>query len=331
MFSFRKCTSATVAALTILSMTACSKNEAQKQSGQQTPATGLVQKVNGSPITKAELDRAVKALLAQSRAPENLPPEALKQATDAALNQLTSAELLYQAASKVEVKDLDKQVSAKIVQTKYQYPSQAEFDKALQSIGMTQKEMEEAARKDIVINSFIEKQFSSLATVSEDEVKKFYDDNRDKAFSHGEQIKVSHILIPVPAKATPEAKKQAKEKAVALLQKVKGGADFAALAKEESASPTKAQGGDLGIIARGQAVPSFEKAAFALKAGAVSDVVETEFGYHLIKVSQKLAPSTDKFADVKSKIVVFLKREKVRKAVAQYVDQLRSKAKIEKA
>ncbi len=324
---FSKIISATVAVFALLILPACSS---EQKSSLKPSAEELVEKVNGAPITQAELDRAVKALLAQSRMPQPLTPEAMKQATDAALNQLTAAELLYQAASKLEIKDLDKQVSTKIAQSKFQYPSQADFEKALKSVDMTPKVMEEAARKDIVINNFIEKQFAPQATVSEDEVQKFYDDNKEKSFKHGERIKVSHILVAVPKKATIGARKQAKEKALAILKRVKAGEDFAALAKAESSSPSKEQGGDLGIVVKGQMVPAFEKAAFAIKVGRVSEVVETEFGYHIIKVAEKLGASTDKFEDVKTKIVVHIKREKIRKAVAGYIDQLRAKAKIEK-
>ncbi len=320
-----------VAVFALLILAACSSvsDKEQKATQKQSP-TAVVEKVNGVPITQAALGQAVKALLAQSGAPQQVPPEAMKNATEAALNQLTAAELLYQAGSKLEVKDLDKQVATKIGQAKYQYPSQADFENALKAVGMTQKEMEEAARKDIVINNFIEKQFNSEAPVTEEEVKKFYADNKGKAFTQGERIKASHIIVAIPEKATPEAKKQAKEKAAGILKRVKAGEDFAALAKAESDSPTKAQGGDLGIIGRGQTLPAFEKAAFALKPGEVSDVVEMPNAYDIIKVTQKLPPSTEKYENVKAKIVVFLKRDKVRKAVAAYVEQLRAKAKIEK-
>jgi peptidyl-prolyl cis-trans isomerase C len=331
MLALKKIASATVAVLTLVSLSACNSAADKQQKASQFPSSGVVQKVNGVPITRTELDRAVRALLVQSRMPDKIPAETLKQATDAALNQLTAAELLYQEASKLEIKDLDKLVAAKIAQSKYQYPSQADFDKALQSVGMTQKAMQEAARKDMVINNFIEKRFAPQATITEEEVQKFYEDNKQKLFSQGERIKVSHIMIAAPEKASAESKKLAKQKAQALLKRVRAGENFAALAKAESDSPTKQEGGELGILGKGQTMPAFEKAAFALQAGEVSGVVETPLGYHIIKVDQRLAPATESFKDVKQKIVANLKREKIRKAVAELVEQLRAKAKIEKA
>lgn len=331
MLPFSKITSATVAAIALLTLPACSSvNDQEQKASGKPPSSELVEKVNGVPVTRADLDRAVKVLLKQSRMPQTLPPETLKKATDTALDQLTSAELLYQAASKTEIKDLDKQVSERIARLKSKYPSQAELEKALESMDMSLKFMEEAIRKEVVINAFVERQFAPQATVSPDEVKKFYEDNKDKAFKQGERVQVSHILVPVSQKSTPEAKKQAKEKALALLKRLQAGADFAALAKAESASPSKAAGGDIGIVAKGQTVPEFEKAAFALKAGRISDVVETRFGYHIIKVAQRLAASTENYQEVEAKIANHLKQEKVRKAVVGYIQELRAKAKIEK-
>ncbi|WP_136515007.1 peptidylprolyl isomerase [Geomonas edaphica] len=322
MFSFNKMTRS-AAAVSLLALTACAAGPA-KDSPQAT-----VEKVNGAPITRAQLDRTIKALVGQ-RDLKQLPPDMLKKATDAALNQLTAAELLYQDGMKLGVKDLDKQVTERITQSKYQYPSQAEFDKALKSVDMTQKDLEEAARKDIVINNLIVQRFADKADVSEAEVRKYYEENKLKQFTQGERLKVSHILIGVAKDASIDAKRQAMEKALAVLKRVKGGEPFADVAKKESTSPTKNQGGSIGIIGKGQTMPPFEKAAFALKPGEISNVVETALGYHIIKVEQKLPPATERYEDVKNQIAGNIKREKIRQLLATYVEQLRGKAKIEK-
>ena len=127
---------------------------------------------------------------------------------------------------------------------------------------------------------------------------------------------------------TAERKKQAREKAEALLKRVKGGDDFAEVARTESSCPSKALGGDLGNFGRGQMVPPFEEAVFAMKPGEISDVVESSFGFHIIKLSEKNPAAQAKYEDVKTKIVQYLKDEKVRKLVAAYVEELKSKAKI---
>lgn len=331
MYTINQKISFAAAALVLLALSACSSgSDKAPQAGQNSAPAQVVEKINGVAITRTELDRAVKAFLAQNGAPQQVAPEAMKQATEAALNQLTAAELLYQAGSKIEVKDLNQQVAARIGQAKNQYPSPAEFDKALQSVGMTQKDMEEAARKDIVINNLIAKQFSSESPVTEAEARKFYTDNKEKLFTHRERVKLSHIVVALPEKGTPEVRKQARDRAAGILKRAKSGEDFATLAKENSDSPTKAQGGALGIIESGQALPAFEKVAFALKPGEISDVVEMPNAYDIIKVQRKFPPSTDTFEQAKVKIIENLNRDKVRRAVAAYVDKLRAQAKIER-
>lgn len=320
MQTLNKMISTAAAALTLLTLASCSANS----------PSSAVEKVNGVAITRADLDRAVKAFLAQSHAPDPVPPEAMKQATEAALQQLTAAELLYQAGSKLEVKDLDKQVTTRIAQAKYQYASQAEFDKALQMVGMDQKAMEEAARKDIVINNLIAKQISSDAPVTEEEAKKFYEANKDKLFTQRDRIKVSHLAVTFPEKAAPDIRNKAKDTAADLLKRTKAGEDFATLAKTNAPSPLKIQKEDLGIITKGQTLPMFEKAAYALNPGETSEVVELPTAYDIIKVQEKLPDATDPFELVKTKVIGNLKREKVRKDISAFVDKLRAKAKIEK-
>jgi peptidyl-prolyl cis-trans isomerase C len=286
-------------------------------------------KVNGTPITRKEVDRAVKVMLAQNQIVQP-DAEITSQAETAALNQLTSAELLYQEAAKAKVNDLDKQVAERMAKSKAKFGTDAEYQKALQELDMTQKEIEDFTRRDILIGNFIEERFAAKAAVSDAEAKSFYNDNLEKYFKKPESARASHILIGADEKATPEERKKAKEKAEAILKRVKAGGDFAAIAKAESTCPSSAQGGDLGDFARGQMVPAFDKAVFSLKPGEVSDVVETQFGYHVIKLTEKHEATTDKFEDVKGKINDYLKKEKIQKEVMEYVEGLRKTAKIEK-
>jgi len=337
MFSYRRIATPTLAALLMVTLHAWPALAAEKaavkppvkEQLKTSPSDPMV-KVNGTTITRLELDRAVKVMLAQNQMQQPLDPEIMKQAQEAALEQLTAAELLYQEAAKLEPKDLEKQVAEKVAQNRAKFGSDAEFEKALSGVDMTTKDMRDFTRKDIVISNFIETQFADKVTVSDLEARKFYDDNQDKYFKKPESARASHILIGSDEKIAPEDRKKAKEKAEALLKRIKGGEDFAALAKSDSTCPSSSQGGDLGSFGRGQMVPAFEKAAFALKPGETSNVVETQFGYHIIKLTEKHEASTEKFDDVKGKIVEFLKREKVQKGISSFVSNLKKTAKIEK-
>ena len=285
-------------------------------------------KVNGTIITRAEMDRAMKVLSAQNQMGQ--PNPASKSAQDTVIEQLISAELLFQAGTKLGVADLDKQVADKAALGKAKFKTDAEYENALKSAGLTPKTLEELLRKDIVINNLVVKEIAPKVTVSDADAKKFYDENIDK-FKQPEQIKASHILCKVEPKASAEDKKKAREKAAALLKEVKSGKDFAELAKTNSDCPSSKQGGDLGLFGKGQMVPAFESAAFALKPGAVSDVVETQFGYHIIKVTEKKDGGAAKFDDVKDRIQEYLKNMKTQKGVLDYIAKLKEKAKIEKA
>ena len=303
------------------------KEPAKKEEAPSSPA--VVARVNGVDITRVELERAKKAILSQNRmGMQPMNAEMTKKVEEAALQQLIAKELLYQAGRKLEIKDLDKQVQDKISQSKTRFGSPEAYEKALKEMDMTEKDVETFAREDTVISNFVEKEIAAKLTVSDEDAKKFYDENIDK-FKRDEAVRASHILVGADAKATAEEKKKAREKAEALLKKLKEGADFAETAKKESSCPSAAQGGDLGAFGKGQMVPEFEKAAFTLKPGEVSDVVETQFGYHIIKLTEKHPAETVKFEDTKERIVSYLKQQKVQQAVGEYVENLRKKAKVE--
>lgn len=336
MVSFRRIAPSTLAALLMAALPLAAfaeqtpaKPAATAAAETKTAPGDVMVRVNGTPISRQEMDRAVKVLLAQNQV-QQPSPEILKQAQSAALEQLISAELLYQQAAKLEVKDLDKQVADRLAVVKAKFPSEAEYTSALKGVDMTVQDIQEFTRKDIIINNLIDKRFASPAAVSEAETRKFYDENLEKYFKKPETARASHILIGVDEKASAEDRKKAKEKAEAILQRVKKGEDFAAIAKAESTCPSSAQGGDLGSFGRGQMVPPFENAVFTMKPGEVSNVVETQFGYHVIKLTEKHEASIEKYEDVKGKIQDHLKREKVQKALGDYIEQIRKEAKIEK-
>jgi peptidyl-prolyl cis-trans isomerase C len=288
------------------------------------PLKGAVARVNGIDIDAGELRRAEKVLLRGQTVPADKQADLDKQAVD----QLISAELLYQAAAKLEIKDLDKQLDAKLAQGKARFKDEQEFKKAIKDLDMDEKDLREYTRRDLLISNFIETKFVSKTVVTEAEARAFYDKNPDK-FKQDETVKASHILIGVDAKASADDRKKAREKADKLHKELAGGADFATLAKGNSTCPSSQQGGDLGFFGKGQMVPAFEKAAFALKPGEISAVVETQFGYHIIKVAEKKPASTIAFKDVKTKIEEYLKGQKVNEAIQKYLTDARKSAKTE--
>ena len=195
MFSFRTIGALTLAALLMVTLPARSSHAEEsvakasmvQSKGQlESSLSGAVARVNGTPITRKEVDRVVKVMLAQSQMRQPVPADVVRQAEADALEQLISAELLYQEASKLELKDLDQRIAETVAQKKGKYTTDAEFEKALKTVDMTPKDLQDFTRKDIVINNFIENRYSPRIAVSDAEARKFYDENAEKFFKKPE-------------------------------------------------------------------------------------------------------------------------------------------------
>ena len=288
------------------------------------PPSQVVAKVNGKPITRGELDFTVKGM-AQGR----VPPERHAAFRRDVLNSLIDQELVYQKAVESKVDVTPAEVSASIAQVRSTFPDQKAFEAELAKDGMTIATVESMFRHNMIIDKYIKTAVVPQVKVSQEEEAKFYQENQDK-MKHPEQVRASHILLRV-AKDTPADQKAAqKAKAEEALAKARSGSDFAALAREYSQDPGSAQqGGDLGYFGKGKMVPPFDKAAFALKVGAISDLVETDFGYHIIKVTDHRPEGVSPIADVREKIHEYLSTQKVQDEVQKLTASLRKQAKVE--
>jgi len=168
----------------------------------------------------------------------------------------------------------------------------------------------------------------SLAAPSDAEIRAFYDKNPDK-FKQDESVRASHILFRVDENADAATKKKVMEQAQAVLKEARGGADFAELAKKHSADGSAQQGGDLNYFTHGQMVPPFDQAAFALKPGEISDIVTTQFGYHIIKVTDRKPATAVPFDQVSGRIKDFLAEQQKQQKAEAFIQSLKQKAKIE--
>ncbi len=162
--------------------------------------------------------------------------------------------------------------------------------------------------------------------VKDGEVAEYYALHKDDKFTETEQVRARHILVKTPAGGDADAKAAARKKAEGLLAKVKAGGDFAALAKASSEDPgSAAQGGDLGLFSRGRMTPAFEEAAFALPAGGVSEVVETPFGFHVIRVEEHRSGGAKPLEAVRDEIADTLKHERALELARKQAEEDRRK------
>ncbi len=182
---------------------------------------------------------------------------------------------------------------------------------------------------DEILAQELLKQEIARVTITEEDLKTYYFAN-EKSFKFPEMVKVRHILIRVDKSASDEEKKKAREKAEDVLKKINAGADFAKLAADFSDDPgSKGKGGELGFFGRGKMVKPFEDAAFSLKPGEVSGVVETTFGFHIIKVEEKKEAGVESFEAAKEKVRQKLLDEVTRERTKDVLENAMKDAKVE--
>ena len=286
--------------------------------------------VNGSVITQADLEREMAG--AQRRLSgmgKPLDDAQLVEIKKKAIERLIERELLYQESQKKGIKVDEAAVNEQLETLKKRFPSEAELKNALTKMNMSEANVKSQFARGMAIQKFIDNELVQKITVSDKEIKTYYDSNPD-FFRQSEQVRASHILIKVDPQAEESQKAEARKALEKIQLKLKEGDDFSALAKESSQCPSSAKGGDLSYFKRGQMAKPFEDAAFALKPGEVSDIVETRFGYHLIKVVDKKTKSMIPYQDVKDRLGQHLKQEKARKEVSLYLEKLKQEAKIER-
>lgn len=286
--------------------------------------------VNGKGISRKDFDKEINAMRKRMMMQGQQVDEAqFGDIQKNLLEMLINRELLYQESQKSGKKVEETAVNEEFSNWKKQFPDEAQFKNIMAMMSLSEESIKDQIRQRISVQQFIEKEIGSKIKVSEEDIKAFYDGNKD-AFKQPEEVKASHILIKVDAAGDAAKKAEARKKIEEIQGKLKKGEDFATLAKASSDCPSKDRGGDLGTFGRGEMVKPFEDAAFALKPGEVSDIVETQFGFHLIKSSEKKAEKTMSYEEVKDQIAERLKQEKELSEATQYSEKLKEKAKIEK-
>lgn len=303
------------------------------------PADSVAVTVNGVDITEAEVQKIVQPQLARmAQQNQKLPPglkETLeKQFRQQILDQIIVRQLLEEKSKEANIVVSEEDVINQIKQLlAAQGPGMTleQFKKTTAESGRSFDEIKKQVEKGMVYQKIVDAQWAGKINITEEDAKKHYDENPTQ-FEVKEQVRASHILITPKtdeAGADPNQEKaKAKTKAEDLLKQIKEGADFAALAKANSDCTSAAQGGDLNFFGKGQMVPPFEKAAFALETGKVSDIVETRFGYHIIKVTDRKEAGTTSFEQAKAGLIQQLAQKKQAELTNKYIDSLKAAASI---
>jgi peptidyl-prolyl cis-trans isomerase C len=297
---------------------------------QQASAGGKAAIVNGVVIQEEEVDRLLlyqqQRMLATTG--QVIRPEMMTEARKMVLEELINRELLYQQSRKKGVVIDDSQVNEQLDRLRKQYPNEQAFKEGLAEDHLSEDALKSQIRMSLAVQKFVEKEFGRNLDVPEAEAKAFYDQHPEY-FTQPEAIRVSEILIKVDPKAEGAKKQEARKKLEEIQKRLQKGEDFAILAKDFSQSASAAQGGDLGTVPRGRMPKDFEDAAFSLKPGEVSGVVETGLGFQLIKVHEKTPQKVVPFKEVEEKIRQHLVNQKLKQRVEDYLTEVKKTAKIE--
>lgn len=295
---------------------------------------GVVVQVNGQPISSRDFDSAMEVAKQQYaglgwRVGDK---EQLQKLQNLVLDRLIDFELLYQASQKEKVNVDENAIKEKMSVYKKQYPSDAEFQDFLSTNKLTEEAVQAQLRRKMALEVLQKKlydKFNAEIMVTDEELYQFYDANKDN-LKQPEKVRASHILVAVKLTADDAAKKAAMDKIKDIQQKLKDGGDFAQLAQKSSDCPSKTNGGDLDFFVRDQMVKPFADAAFSTPVGQTSDIVTTEFGYHLIKVTDKQSEKLLTFDEVKEKISTYLSQQKIDVKFEAYLKGVRDQADIRK-
>jgi peptidyl-prolyl cis-trans isomerase C len=289
------------------------------------PLPNVSARVNGREIPLAYVEIIAQRILT-SRDKEKDRPFAYRQATQ----QLIVRELLLEEAVARKVKADDGKVEQAYNEARIPYKDEDAWKVFLANQGLTVEAFKAEIRTQLTVEALLDQEASHAPSdVSDQEAQAFYQAN-PSLFESGERLRASHILRRVPEGATPSQKEAVREEVKRLLARIRKGEDFAKIAREASQDAGSAgKGGTLGDFSRGQMTPAFEQAAFALKPGETSDVVETPFGFHVIQLHERLPSQRVAFeagkAGIKQHIVAARRQQYIERLVAF----LRAKARIE--
>ncbi|MCF7849110.1 MAG: peptidylprolyl isomerase, partial [Kiritimatiellales bacterium] len=288
-------------------------------------------RVNGEPITRGELNQVLYAAMQQFA--QRVPPDQIEgmraRMADNVKEQLITKKLVDAAIAKSGMTVTETEVTEALDGIRKSVPEGQTLESALLASGTTFEKLTENVKEQILTRKFMEEKVKDVAEATDEEVKTFYDGNPDR-FKTPEQVSASHILIKFEPTDTDETKAEKK----ANLEKIRGDVvaetvTFEDAAKAHSGCPSAAQGGSLGTFERGRMVPEFEQAAFAQEINAVGDIVETSFGYHVIKVTDRKEAGTVAMAEAAPRIKDYLTSQKKQQVISAYIKTLRDSATIE--
>jgi peptidyl-prolyl cis-trans isomerase C len=302
--------------------------------GSAVDGSAVVVTVNGETLRRADIDRQIQQAMGSPQFAA-LPPDQkamiMSRAEEQIVNQFIDQTLLRSAADQTEIAINEEDVDAYIVELRAHFSSGESLEDRMAMQGISMDDLRRDIVADMKIRGLLDKVTESVPKAEEEKIQAFYNENKEM-FGVAESVSASHILLQVEPDADEEARAAARAKLGEIREKLQAGElAFDVAAKEHSACPSGQRGGDLGQFGRGQMVPAFEEAAFTQPIGVVGDVVATDFGFHLILVTERQDASEQSFEDVRDDIAEYLTMGQKQEIVREYIEGLRSDADIKMA
>lgn len=288
-------------------------------------ASTTAARVNGAAIGideyRQDLRRAVRQL---GVAFDSLPEEERVELKRQVLDELIARELLLQESVRKGIAVADDEVDGQMRKLRAQFASGRDYGAALESLSTDEEGIRRQIARGMAVQRYIDREFASSVTVSEEEVRRYYDNHREE-FTEPRRVRVSHILLTDADGDKAAGRKKLEE----LRRRIVAGESFAETARKHSRCLSRERSGDIGFMGAGELAPELEKVVFSLAMGEVSDVVEDRFGLHLVTVTDIQSERVRPLREVSASITGQLKREKAMRQAAQYVRTLRDKARVE--
>lgn len=289
--------------------------------------------VNTEVVTLSEVEKRAAPELAKAELDAKPADRAQKRAAvmKRTLDQLIDEKLVDNELRELKVAVTDKDVDAAVDEVKKSYNlNDQQLAEAVSKEGYTLAEYRETMRKQIGRYKLINEKVRKSVKVSEADVQSEYD-RMTRSEGEDYEVHVRHILIAVPRTASQVEVDKARAKAISVsVEARQPGTDFAALAKKRSEGSSSSDGGDLGFFKRGTMVPEFERVAFALKTGEVSEPVRTQFGWHVLKLEEIRKLGVKPLEEARPEIEERLRRAQAERLTYQYMETLRQNAVVEK-
>jgi parvulin-like peptidyl-prolyl isomerase len=304
----------------------------------------VIAKGKGVEIKRGQLDQAIIGIKAGAAARgQSIPPDDLVRLEQQVLDRMVQIQLLLGRATEAD-KTKGKEVSDKRIEAiKTRAGSEEALNRNLKSVGLSQEELAKNMLEEATAEAVVQHELT--VTLADDAAKKYYDENPAK-FELPEMVRASHILLATRdsktgAELSDEQKAAKRKKLEDLLKRARDGEDFAKLARENSEDPgSKEKGGEY-TFPRGQMVPEFEGAAFSLKTNQVSDIITTSFGYHIIKLSERIPAKKEPFNGNDTKTIIqkqdgqnvtireILNEQELQKQIPTFMAKLKKDAGVE--